>query len=176
MDAGYTSNAQLFTATSEGVREVSLPLEIGTPRWIDYDADGRPDLLADGVYSESECYERSNEWGMPSLLVHAGEGLGFSADDSVARRYAADVCPCAPTRLLARPLHAEDHPLFSGQTRVLIACARLWGVSASGVALRLASEIDEIPPEDRHEGDVCAASLESLSAFAEAEPPLRLDR
>ena len=170
------SRTQLFTATDEEVREVTLPLEIGTATWIDYDADGRPDLLADRLYTQSECYEWRNTWGMPSLLLHASEGLTFSADDAVARRYAQEICPCPPTRLLAPPRYPEDDPLFSEQTLVRVACARLWGVSVSVVALRLESEIDALPSDARHEGDVCASTVALLTAFAERDPPLRLDR
>lgn len=169
-------HAQLLTATREGVHEVALPLEIGAAHWIDYDADGRPDLLADRLYVQAECYEWSNEWGMPSLLLHAGEGLAFSPDDAVARRYAEEICPCAPTRLLAPPRYADDDPLFSEQTLVRIACARLWGVSPSVIDRRLAAEMEAVPVEERHEGDVCAATIETLTAFAHPDPPLRLDR
>jgi hypothetical protein len=105
-DAG--EHTRLFTATGEGVREIALPLTVGVAHWIDFDADGRPDLLADRLFTESECYEWSTVWGMPSLLLHSGPGLTFSADDTVARRYAAEVCPCAPTRLLAPARHGVD--------------------------------------------------------------------
>lgn len=164
---------RVYTAASSGVVEVPLPLEVGLGRWVDYDADGRPDLLADRLYVDHECYEDPSSWGIPELLLHAGPGLAFSADDEVATRYARELCPCAPSQLLAPWGHPDDHPLYAGNTLVRVACARLWGASLEELEERLGDEIDALEDE-RHVGDVCAQSVESLLSYAEAEPPLRL--
>jgi hypothetical protein len=164
---------RVFTATNDRVEEVRLPLEVGIAFWVDYDHDGRPDLLANRLYTQHECYEDPSEWGMPSLLLHAGPGTSFSADDAVATRYARELCPCAPSELLAPPTDPSDHPLYSSGTLVRLACARLWGSSLDELAERLEREYDALG-DGPHLTDVCAETVESLLRYAEPTPPLEL--
>jgi hypothetical protein len=164
---------ELVTATSTQVDVVPLPSGVLIEGWVDADHDARPDILMFGPYTQAECYESSVAWSMPSLVAHSTEGLAFSSTDAVAASFAREICPCAPSELLARDAASGDAPLYAASTLVHIACARLWGASSEEIEARLEVELAPLGEEDGI-GDVCAHSLETLASFAAHEPPLLL--
>lgn len=164
-------HVELVTATPTHVEVV--PLGVRIAGWVDADHDARPDILTLGPYTQNECYEWSYEWGMPSLLAHSTEGLAFSSTDAVAASFAREICPCAPSALLAGDAASGEGPLYAARTLVHIACARLWGASPEDIEARLEVELAPLG-EDDGVGDVCAHSLETLASFAAREPPLLL--
>ncbi|MCZ7679462.1 MAG: hypothetical protein M5U28_12150 [Sandaracinaceae bacterium] len=165
----------LFTATEQGVRPVALPEGVAIDGWTDADADGRPDVVSRSPFRVRACFMDDPE-GEPELIVHAGPGLQFSADDEVASAHAHRICPCRPTRLLALPSDDEPSPVFSTRTLIRVACARLFGTDAETIERRWRNETNALEGGGLYgdSDDACAYSLERLHDFIHTPPPLTL--
>lgn len=165
----------LFTASAEGVRPVPLPEGVTIDGWTDADGDGRPDIVTGSPFRVHDCHTRDSGWGVPELIVHAGPGLAFSADDEVARAHAHRICPCRPTRLLSLP-RDDGPPLFSSHTLLRVACARLYGTDAETIERRWRNETSALEGGGLY-GDIddaCAHTLERLREFIHTPPPFTL--
>ncbi|MBX3270586.1 MAG: hypothetical protein KF729_10010 [Sandaracinaceae bacterium] len=170
-DTNGASTQALFTASVEGVRPVPLPEGVTIDGWIDADADGRPDIVTHAPLRVPECHVR-DAW-VPELIVHAGPGLGFSVDDEVARAHARRMCPCRPTRLLSRD---DGPPLFSSQTLLRVACARLYATDAETIERRWHDETRALEGGGLFgdADDACAYTPSRLRELVHTPPPFTL--
>lgn len=161
-----TSRRRVLLGLADGtVAPLASAHDIDISEVIDFDGDGRPDLVSIARYwSGSDCGDDPPRVGTPPVLFHSLPSGQFSANDDVAAAFLRRACPRAPTRLLG-----SDWPCGEQEARPRIACARVWGASAADVRARLASEEGTLSDEARELGEWAA-----LDAFAEIDPPLVL--
>jgi hypothetical protein len=108
---------------------------------IDFDGDGRPDLVTHGLYeADSTLHTCSSfhhvDYG-PPLLAHSLKDGAFSTEDAVAARYALRSCPQRPASLL-EPAPKGASPAEPALLNVI--CARLWGASEAAVVKMIKTE------------------------------------
>jgi hypothetical protein len=101
----------------------------------DRDGDGRPDLVTSSPYASSRG--GSTPVFAPTLVAHALPDGTFSTTDAVAERVARTVCPARPAlTTLRRPA-----PTTGEKDQHRIACARMWGASATDIAKQLSLDV-----------------------------------
>jgi hypothetical protein len=140
-------------------------------KMIDYDKDGRMDIVSILNYWSAESCWGSDEYyrmvGLPSVLYHSLPDGTFSPNDSMARRYLRNQCPSMPKTLFVPP--EADWELDSAKN---IACARAWGMTSSELQAWIARELGELP--DRSEVSCPTLDAEFFLKWAKIDPPLVL--
>jgi hypothetical protein len=147
----------VVSATADGLATSPLPFGDVRVQLSDLDRDGRLDV---STVAEAP--------GAVVFVAHALPAGGFSMDDEVARIALRGQCPERPSALLV-PVPAdapeEDDPNDDDDLARRVACARVWGLSASAIASLL----------DRDDAGVrTSLPRASLLAIASRRPPQRL--
>ncbi|MFO0590083.1 MAG: VCBS repeat-containing protein [Polyangiaceae bacterium] len=158
-------------------------------RIVDFDQDGRPDLLLSHPYIGGEtlygCGLRMG-MGIPNVgadLEIVARSLAdgtFSTDDPAAQAITKQQCPGIPRHIVAK---GADGSFDNPRTWQRVACARLWGVSADSVQKALDKDCTWAADDDNCEAHfdirdgqdvkVCA-SKDILSSWAKAPAPVTL--
>jgi hypothetical protein len=153
---------------------------------VDFDGDGRPDLMTHGPYEAPStrhtcsAYPRT-DYG-PPLLAHSLANGTFSIDDAVAERYALRSCPRKPPSLLDPPragARSDEHALLN------VVCARMWGETEAEVVGRIKTEcglpapkgacVEAGPEMIKEQGPIPrCADAEGMLRWAKILPPVRL--
>ncbi|MBW2523055.1 MAG: hypothetical protein JRI23_02715 [Deltaproteobacteria bacterium] len=156
----------------------------------DFDGDGRPDLLGNGVYEadygEDLCSVtmHSSRLG-PFLIGHSLPDGSFSLNDGVATEFARAQCPVPPAGAVLPvpsppPRSPPDwKPRVRERELLRVRCARLWGMSVRDVRAGIRVRCDRpLPcPRSGPERDPPLGSCHlhrRLIEWAEAMPPLDL--
>ena len=157
----------IFTATDDGVVAYAPAEGIPVISFVDFDEDGRLDIVSDAVWSATQCGMDPPPDPLPPVLFHAQEDGTFSASSRVAAAYLRTHCPASPGALVP----AESGSVEYG-TLLNVACARAWGASVGEVQEQLRREYPELGEDDY----VCAYDLAATLQWAEIDPPVRLDQ
>jgi hypothetical protein len=149
------ASIEILTARGGAVR--AYQPQGGVPsfeRMIDFDNDGRPDLLnsrefillsddEDGALSGLSTEDRALS-GL-STIAHGRNDGTFSKDDSVARDFIRAQCAAPPERLVELQGGDVDRSI----TFSAILCARFYGESSERLVHRLFANTAQLEDEDR---------------------------
>lgn len=113
-------------------------------RIVDYDDDGRPDLLDYRAYVLSSDDEGGATYGL-KVIAHGRNDGTFSQDDSVARDFIRAQCTAPPQRLVV----IEGNDIERAATFGAILCARFWGEGSERIVQRMFTDTAQLEESDR---------------------------
>ncbi len=144
-------------------------------RTEDIDHDGRPDLVTYGPYrahTGARCNDAPTAFNGPAMLAHSLTDGTFSLTDGVAIGFAKQACDHAGFTV-ARD---DQKNVDDEQTLVNIACARLWGMSASQAVTEVAKNCRVLTGDAACKETALQYCVypKEMKAWAKVNPPLRL--
>lgn len=158
-----------WTFADGRVSNYSPAADVRVDEIVDHDGDGRPDILSvfDYWHSSYPCGMEPPEQGLPPVLFHSQPDGSFSASSAVATAFLRSHCPEPPQGDFG--IRREQDELVA-LTR--IACARLWGASASEARDRILDEWARLTETEQDQP--CGQELSNFLEHAAVEPPARL--
>lgn len=150
-----TEDGLILTLRDDKIKPYSKSQGLVFDRIVDFDQDGRPDLVLRNPYVGSflSCGFRGGfpilDFGAELLVVARSLPDGsFSAADPASQAITKQQCPALPRRIVVK---GEGGAVDNARLRQNIACARVWGMSGELVEKALASSCAKIPDDE----DMC---------------------
>jgi len=147
-----TEDGVVLTLKDDKISSYSKSKGLVFDRIVDFDQDGRPDLVLRNPYIGSfmSCGFRGGfpimDFGAELLVVARSLPDGsFSAADPASQAITKQQCPALPRPIVVK---REGGAIDNGRLRQNIACARVWGVSAEMVEKALTAGCGKIPDEE----------------------------